>query len=337
VLLLVEDRAELETGISLPVAGFGWLVAGVVAATAVMVCAIVAASVVGEFATGVEVVGTGVGAAVDCGPVLFAVLVGVTDEFTVGVMVGAGLLAGAGVGAGAVKLVTVGAGAATGIAVGAGVVSVMVATGVNVAGAVTGVAVVLDVSGVVAGVADGAVVTAGVSVLAADASVVVRGEAVVATVVVVEEVGSWPFVNEFAPHDVGRVVIASTDGMFCVLCNCEAWSMAWIMIVAMSEPADTVEESLVLEVEVEGVVVVAVVAAVLVVLESRATCAGVFPAGRVCAAVIVAIAEAVVPAVVKLVTVTGIAFAGGVGGVVVFAGVFCAVEFFPRGVKESGP
>jgi hypothetical protein len=35
------------------------------------------------------------------------------------------------------------------------------------------------------------------------------------------------------------VVIASTAGIFCVLCSCEAWSIAWIIIVDISEPAVT--------------------------------------------------------------------------------------------------
>ena len=103
----------------------------------------------------------------------------------------------------------------------------------------------------------------------------------------------------------------------------------------MSEPAETIGEVLVLDVEVVGTVAAVVAAAVLVALESRVTCAGVLPAGRDCAAVIVAIAEAVVPAMVKLVTVTGVAVEV-VAGADMLAGEFCAVEFFPRGVKVSG-
>lgn len=38
-------------------------------------------------------------------------------------------------------------------------------------------------------------------------------------------------------RDEGGVVIALTAGRFCEPCNCEAWSIAWIIIVAMSEPA----------------------------------------------------------------------------------------------------
>ena len=227
--LLVEERAELETGISLPVVGFVWLVAGVVAA-AVMVCAVVLESVVDEFATGVEAVETGVetgvGAVAACATGLFAVVAGGRDEFTVGVTGGAGLLSGTGVGADAVRLAVVGAGAATGTAMGAGVVATVVVTGVDVVGAGTGIAGVLDGSGVVAGVAAWAVETAGVSGVAADAGVVARGETVVATVVVVEVVGSGPFVHGVAPRDVGGVVMAVTAGKFWVLCNCEAWSIA---------------------------------------------------------------------------------------------------------------
>jgi hypothetical protein len=207
---------------------------------------------------------------------------------------------------------------------------------VDAAGTLTGVAVAVEVS--VA--ATGGVGRAGVSRLAADA-----GVATADAVVAVDAVGvrvvvrSWPLVNGMDPDDEGRDVIASTDGICCVLCSCEAWSIAWIIIVDMSDPAGMVDEVPVLE--VEGVVVAAAVAVLLVALESRVTWAGILPAGRFCAAVIVAIAEAVVPTVVKLVTVTGVALvevAGAVGaGVLVFAGVlFCGLEFFPRGVKASG-
>jgi hypothetical protein len=332
VPLVVEGRPEFETGISLPVVALGWIVAGAASATAVMACALVDESAVESFAAGVEGVETGVDAVVDFVTGLLAMVAGVTDEFTVVLTVGAGLFAGAGVGAGAVKLAVVGAGAASGAARGAGVAAV--AMGVGVAVVLTGIAVVLGVSGVAAC----AVVTAGASGSVAEPSVGVTREEIVDTVVVVEVVGTWLFVSGAAPRVVGCVVIAVTDGMFCVLCNCEAWSIAWIMMVAMSEPTETLDEALVLEVEVVGVVVAAA-GMVLVALESRVRCVGALAACRICAASIVAIAEAVTLAVVKLVTVTGVALVPlvAVVGVAAFAEVFCAVEFFPLGVKESGP
>ena len=85
--MLVEVRAEPETGISLPVVELGWLVTGVAAATAVMVCAVVAESGVAEFVAGVEAVGAGVGTAVGavgaCATGALAVVVVVMDRFTV--------------------------------------------------------------------------------------------------------------------------------------------------------------------------------------------------------------------------------------------------------------
>ena len=336
-------RFEPETGISLPDVGLGWLVTGLAAATAVMVCAVVEESCVDEFVACVEAVETGVGTAAGaagaCATGALAVVVAVTDEFTVVVTTGAGVLAGAGAGAGAVKLVVVGVAAGIAAAAGAGVGSAVVVSGVDVVGTLTGRVVGTEVSVAETGAVAWAVGRVGVSKLAADAGVV-AADAVVAldAVVVLVVVGIWPLVNGMDPRDAGRDVIASTDGRFCVLCSCEAWSMAWIMIVAMSELAGTVEPPPVLEVEVEGVVVAAVVAVLLVALESRVMCAGVLPVGRFCAAVIVAIAEAVVPTVVKLVTVTGVEVGGVVvAGVVVFAGaLFCWFEFFPRGVKARG-
>ena len=47
--------------------------------------------------------------------------------------------------------------------------------------------------------------------------------------------------DEFAAvSDEDFEVIESTDGRFCVFCNCEAWSIAWIIMVDMSEPEVTV-------------------------------------------------------------------------------------------------
>jgi hypothetical protein len=171
------------------------------------VCAVAIGAGVDEGERGVVAVGT---AAVGAAPVWTAgslvVVELVADEFTTGagvvVAVGAVAMAGTGAAVSAVKvfvLVAVGIGAVT-------VVSVVV-----VAGKLTAV-------GLAAGTAPREDATVGASMRAAVANVA-AGEALV--VVVLAAVEMLRLVGDGVPRVEGRV-IASTAGIFCVLCNCEA-------------------------------------------------------------------------------------------------------------------
>ncbi len=114
---------------------------------------------------------------------------------------------------------------------------------------------------------------------------------------------------------LAAVVIAFTAGIFSALCNCDACSIAWIIIVPMSDPAEA-------GVEVGGVVVVAPLSGVS---ESRVAPAD-FPVVRLRAAV----APVIGLLVVKVVTVTPL-----VAGVLALVAVPWAEFLPPRGVKAG--
>jgi hypothetical protein len=110
--------------------------------------------------------------------------------------------------------------------------------------------------------------------------------------------------------------------------------MAWIIIVAMSDPAETGVALLV----VAGVEAVGVVAAALLVGVPESRGAGVaaaaFAVGRFCAAARVATVAAVVLAMVYVVAVAAlVVFGEVVAGAL--AAAFCGADFVSRGVKGN--